>query len=167
MFSRVTRLISIRDVIFYANERSISGQFANVDFRHSYRSHRLAFSLLPRCERSMGHRHVRDTFGRCNSISSAVGLNNNTLKDCLYNRRVLYRARDDFYVIFFLPISHRRDGHIESRIDGPCWSRQNTISKFRTNILLFFLRGRGGGGGGEHETFSTAREINIFVVFAI
>jgi len=98
-------LFPFGNVIFYANERSISGQ-CRFSLLVSIVQRALAFSLLPLWN-GAGHEHVRDTFDRRNSISSAVGLNNNTLKDRSY-RRVLYRARNDFYVIFFLPISHRR-----------------------------------------------------------
>lgn len=57
---------------------------------------------------------MRDTFDRCNSISSAVGLNNNMLKD-----RLLYQTCDDFYVIFFCLSSETVTSKV-CRIDGPC-----------------------------------------------
>lgn len=113
-----------------------------------------SFRLLAscRCEMARDTGTCADTFGRRNSISSAVGLNNNTLKDHLY-RRVLYRAHDDFYVIFFFCRSLIGDGHVESRESMALVDRVKILFWNFEQIFCYFFRER---GEKKRETFPTA-----------
>jgi len=100
--------------------------------------------------------HVRDTFDWCNSISSMVELNNNTLKACCIKRVTIF-------TLFFLSLIG--DGYIEKYVESmvlvdhvkiPFWN-------FEQIFCHFFPE----EGEKKRKTFSTAREINIFFVFAM